>query len=539
MVAAFEFMERRRPDAPRSRAVPGDRLFWQEHGEYILTFSSPPSPRELELLTDLGYEPITGASGILALGNFVGRLRVQGVEIGIPSSKLGPEGMSGLLEAAVGLAANLIYGWSAPTGFPAHGQAAARRPVPYHQLQYLKHVMLDERVGQRLQDAFAVVEERPTQRFVAGYPVVPITQARAIDAKTVRDMHRHPERLTEVTSDHPWHSHPLALRPAAHGAGDERLFPRAVSVPRGHLVYDTPENRFLRHFVTLCLMVVGRFVDHPALHRSLRRNCRTMLATLESMASARFLEDVADVYGLVAPTQALAKLPGYRELLQIYRDLVVQPALPPAQEEATRFLEGKDVALLYEYWVFLKIVEAASRERPPGRPKIATKGSDLGVLIPRGLEVAIGDDTRITYNGRFGHDPERGSYSTPFRPDVTLRVGPRCHVFDAKYRLDRPPFSEEEDLDTKERETFSFNRGDLYKMHSYRDALRPVDCAWIVYPGHEFCFFDIEHGRRVDSAAADDFRGVGAVPLRPAASTTHLEALVARLLHADDHAPLR
>jgi hypothetical protein len=528
---AFEFRERRLSGAALSPAFPGERLSWREHGEYIVKFSSPPSPRELELFIDLGYEPITSASGILSLGNFVGHLRLQGVPIDITSSKLGPEGTSRLLEDVVQLAAALIYGWSTPTGLPARGKAASRRPVAYHQLQYLKHVMLDEVIGSRLQDAFAVVEERPTQRFALDYPVLPVARTRAVDARTVLEVFRHPERLAAIAPEHPWYSHPLALRPAGAAVGDERLFPFEVAVPRGHLAYDTPENRFVAHLVSLCLLVVGRFVDRPVLHNSLRRGCREMLSTLERMAGAGFLEGVRELDALASPTQALAKLPGYRELLQIYRDLFVQPTLPPAQEEASRFLEGKDVPLLYEYWVFLKIVEAVVRVRRTSKPKIATIGSDLGVLIARGLELAIADDIHIVYNRRFGHDPERGSYSTPLRPDVTICAGSRSHIFDAKYRLDRPPFSDAEDqLEIEERETFTFKRGDLYKMHTYRDALKPVDSAWVVYPGHEFAFFDVKLGRSADPGAIGEFRGVGAVPLRPATQTTDLETLIRRLL---------
>jgi hypothetical protein len=189
VATALEFRERRKLDAPRSHAVRGDRLSWQEHAEYILTFSTPPSRRELESLIDLGYESITATSGIFPLGNFVGRLRLQGVDVDIVSAKLGAEGASRLLEDVVRLAANLIYGWSAPTSFPAAGDAAARRPVPYHQLQYLKHVMLDETIGRRLQDAFALVEEHPTRRFAVDYPVVPVGRARAIDARAIRDIH--------------------------------------------------------------------------------------------------------------------------------------------------------------------------------------------------------------------------------------------------------------------------------------------------------------------------------------------------------------
>jgi hypothetical protein len=530
VAAAFHFRERRHADAPHSHATHGERLGWRENAEYVLTFPSAPAARELEALTDLGYEPITPTSGIFPLGNFVGRLRIQGVNIDIVSSKLGAEGAARLLDDVVRLAANLIYGWSAPTGFGAVGDAAARRPVPYHQLQYVKHVMLDEAIGRRLQDAFAVVEEHPTQRFAVEYPVVPVAKARAIDCRTLLELHRHPGRLVKLGPGDRWYDHPLALAPQAVGAADRRLFPLAVAVPRGHLVYDTPENRFVRHLVSLCLMIIGRFVDHPALQESLRRACRTMLSTLEGMASARFLVDVAEMRGLTGPTQALVKLPGYRELFRIYRDLFVQPSLPPAHDEAARFLEGKDIALLYEYWVFLKVVDAVTRARGV-QPRLTTRVTELGALIPEGIAVVVGQGVEVAYNRRFRYDPVGGSYSTPLRPDVTLRVDDACHIFDAKYRLDRSPFREDADeAEADERESFSFKRGDLYKMHTYRDALPLADSAWVVYPGHEFTFFEVERGRRETLEAVETFRGVGAVPLRHAALTNHLERVVERLL---------
>lgn len=532
MPAAFHFRERRRPDAPRAQAVVGERLAWRENAEYVLTFTSQPTARELETLADLGYEPITQTSGLFPLGNFVGRLRIHGVDIDIVSAKLGADGAARLLDDVVRLAANLIYGWSAPTGFGAIGDAAATRPVPYHQLQYLKHVMLDEAIGRRLQDAFAVVEEHPTQRFAVDYPVVPVGKARAIDGRTTRDLHRHPERLVEIGPTERWYDHPLALQPQPAGAADRRLFPLAVAVPRGHLVYDTPENRFVRHLVSLCLMIAGRFVDHPALHQSLRRACRTILSTLEGMASARFLADVAEIRGLTAPTQGLVKLPGYRELLQIHRDLFVQPSLPLAHEEARRFLEAKDIALLYEYWVFLQVVDAVARERGV-QPRLTTRLTELDALIPKGIAVRIGADVEVAYNRLFRYGTVDGSYSTPLRPDVTLQVGATCHIFDAKYRLDRSPFREDADAtETDERESFSFKRGDLYKMHTYRDALRAADSAWVLYPGDEFAFFEAERGWCEAVEAVEHFSGVGAVPVRPAELTDDLERLVRRLLSA-------
>lgn len=151
-----------------------------------------------------------------------------------------------------------------------------------------------------------------------------------------------------------------------------------------------------------------------------------MLSVLEGMAAARFLAHAAEMRGLTAPTQGLVKVPGYRELLQIYRELSVQPSLPPDHDEARRFLEAKDIALLYEYWVFLKVVDAVARERGV-QPRLTTRLTELDALIPKGIAVRIGAD-EVAYNRLFRYGTVDGSYSTPLRPDVTLQVGATCHT---------------------------------------------------------------------------------------------------------------
>ena len=79
----------------------------------------------------------------------------------------------------------------------------------------------------------------------------------------------------------------------------------------------------------------------------------------------------------------------------------------------------------------------------------------------------------------------------PLRPDIALAIstGPNAglHLFDAKFWLDRPdtllPIADEETDDERQHEQRgTFKRADLYKMHTYRDAIPEARTVWILYP---------------------------------------------------------
>ena len=79
------------------------------------------------------------------------------------------------------------------------------------------------------------------------------------------------------------------------------------------------------------------------------------------------------------------------------------------------------------------------------------------------------------------------------------------HLFDAKFRVNDtgPLLDENEDVDEDERQGV-FKRADVYKMHTYRDAITEARSAWVMYPGTVFQRFD-----------ADEKGAVGAIPVKP------------------------
>jgi predicted component of viral defense system (DUF524 family) len=72
----------------------------------------------------------------------------------------------------------------------------------------------------------------------------------------------------------------------------------------------------------------------------------------------------------------------------------------------------------------------------------------------------------------------------------------------------------EDSEDAAEERRGIFKRGDIYKMHTYRDALPAARSVWILYPGTETRFYaatDAQDGRYIDGIGmlADPCEGVG------------------------------
>jgi hypothetical protein len=523
---AFRYWPRRGEQTIKIAHI-GESVTFNEQVEYVLSFPHPLSVAEQQRLTTLGGELIRPELAILSFGNFIGRAGLAGATIDVVSTKIGPDGVSRLLQEVSEIASSLIFGWRAPLGFQAAGDRSRHAAVPYHQLQFLRQMMLAERSGVRLQDWLGIIERNPTRRFEPERPVVLVNRVRRLDQRAITSIFTRLERLVPVPAGVAVAGSRLAGK-LLIGNPHERHFPQTVAAPRGRLSFDTPENRFVRHVVNECLALVCRFVDHPKLHDELKSDCRRMLGILEEAATAPFLAEAGRLNGFQAPTQALAKADGYRELFGFWTDLTAHASLPQHAAETSRLLEGRDVATLYEYWVFIKILEAIvsiTRAEPTG-PALVER-DELGETLALGLVTAVGPRISVSFNRTYQR--ARGTaYSTPLRPDVIVQVGETLYAFDAKYRLMRFEVSETD----ADEDAATYKRADLYKMHTYRDAIAGLKAAFVVYPGTEFVFFERSGNKRAQASAVTLLDGVGAVPLRPldADPAAELRALLAVLL---------
>ena len=223
----------------------------------------------------------------------------------------------------------------------------------------------------------------------------------------------------------------------------------------------------------------------------------------------------------------LQRKEGYREILQAW--LMFDLAAKLSWKGGDNVYEAgkRNVAVLYEYWVFFKLLEVISRVfdiDPVSINKLVKTDADqINLEIQQGKMTMIEGlydagkrkfNVRFYYNRTFVHTRESeelykaGSWTMNMRPDYTLSIWPGeidmeqaekedliVHIhFDAKYRVNKvdfgldDPVNEEQMSDDllnekKEQEEGIYKRADLLKMHAYKDAIRRTSGAYILYPG--------------------------------------------------------
>lgn len=347
-------------------------------------------------------------------------------------------------------------------------------------------------------------------------------------------------------------THPLARRGVTS-------LPRRFETNRPEPSRDTAENRFIRFALRDFADFLTRI--HSLLSRRDRErsaavlvDCRTLQNYVEEILSGPVFRDISDrdqILPLGSPV--LQRRADYREVLRawIQFNLAAQLSWDGADDV---FLAGKrDVAQLYEFWVFFRILEVCERQfelRGEALANLFKFGEDgFAFVLKSGRALDLTGlwkregralQMRLSYNRTFKRRPnppgdaERsfpnaGSWTQPMRPDYTISFWPTSlteaqaeaadrmsHLhFDAKYRIEAlAELFGAGEIDEAEPGLAavlgSAKRSDLLKMHAYRDAIRRSVSAFVLYPGSE---------TRKWRSETEILPGLGAIALAPGDNT--------------------
>lgn len=302
-----------------------------------------------------------------------------------------------------------------------------------------------------------------------------------------------------------------------------------------------------------------------------RDECRDWL-------SENLWREVGELRFVPLSSQLLQKREGYKDVLEAWTALQLGLRLP--WEDGNRIADGvegdvRPVYELYEFWCFF-CLRAILRDLcgPEKLPKSGTgdgllsvTGEGLQINLKRGarsrlefewqgLQIALFYNRTFRYNESF--EGWQGSYSGTFHPDYSIRVQNPAGVmhwlhFDAKYKLDLRQWQNEvqnsyaatgdvlpsgqegaaADVGDEE-ESGRFVRGDLYKMHAYRDAILGSRGAYVLFPGAGSQSSTFVRHASPGYRVTYDIPGVGAFPLRPGVTgqTDGLKAFIGGVLGA-------
>lgn len=434
----------------------------------------------------------------------------------------------------------LLLSWDAPTSLRFSSDPEKQHELLLEQFLFLRSFMTDERLSRLLE----AISRNPHSHLIRETSWVPSSLARSSD----------------------YLSDPSGMLRDWRTSGG-RPIPGEVRDVRKDDTHDTAPNRFIKfalgQFRQICTEVCAHKWTKENQTSTLGMEASEMLGQIDAILARRFFRDVGRMQRLPLDNQTLQKREGYREVLQAWLMTQAATTLDWAGERDCYKGNTRDVATLYEYWIFIQLhkvleslegLEALDGEANDPARFISAKDGQLTInlrqgqhsrsrFIWRGARTELHID--LEYERSFGSTKEAtrsGSYTRKFRPDYTLSIYPADHPdesaaekagkvaylhLDAKYRAEdiasvfgKADFSDDdianEKLESKAERTY--RRGDLLKMHTYNDALRHSIGSYVLYPGTK-----VEEAEKLPKFH-EIAPGVGAMVMKPG-NTQCLESI--------------
>lgn len=327
---------------------------------------------------------------------------------------------------------------------------------------------------------------------------------------------------------------------------------------------DTPENRFIKYvlqeFLFFCESCSEKFEQYS---RS-RLEAKALSDKLTKILNHSFFKEISRPDSLKLNSPVLQRKSGYREILNAWLKYDLAARLIWEGGNDVYETGKKDIATLYEYWLFFTLLdllkEVFSIEPKNIHELIIFEKDRLALNLKQGRTIALKGEyitpgrklnIEFSYNKSFGGGkkyPDAGSWTTTLRPDYTLSVWPTelshaeaelkeliTHIhFDAKYKVNNfyelvNTGTNTEELDTikKEEKKGTFKNADLLKMHAYKDAIRRTSGAYVLYPG--------EGETKPFRGFHEIIPGLGAFVLKPDNDETGKEDLKKFILKVVNH----
>jgi predicted component of viral defense system (DUF524 family) len=336
---------------------------------------------------------------------------------------------------------------------------------------------------------------------------------------THKPMRWTPSAVRQLVTSNPRREVPASV-PLRTQFGLESVAER-VLVPRKSRDLDTLENRFVKfalgEFRAFLTHAYGVFDSSLGWGVSAALS-RRLAATVEDWLGRSLFREVGEMRFAPLGSPVLQRKAGYREVLRWWLRFRTAAEISWEGGEALFHAGQRDVASLYEYWLFFELLgwfcqKCRAGNRPAveeliegleeGSPNLRLRKSmELGPFVGTFAGQSRRLNARFAYNRRFEVTRERhlgGSWTRRLHPDYTLTFWPAelteaeaerqellVHVhFDAKYRVEdiEGLFGAEGSDDADDELEGNYKRQDLLKMHAYRDAIKRSQGAYVLYPG--------------------------------------------------------
>lgn len=339
--------------------------------------------------------------------------------------------------------------------------------------------------GGALMSAFETILRDPYRVLVEHDEFVPFHEVTEIDTDSILNIFSNSQYLSENNG-----GIAIADKLKSKVTG-KKYVPTNVFQHINEETFDTLENRFIKYFLNNLLNsieLLKKNYNFSKLFES--EETRRTIGYLNLIRHDSFFNEISDMTYFPSQSQVLQKRDGYKELLALYNEYISSKS--PLFDDIQNPIDSRNIADLYEYWCFFELTDQLKDVFDSHQADIEIKvNNEFG--LQDNLKVAF-DNFELHYNRMFSSGANKSnfkSYSVNLKPDFTLinkTTGEKL-VFDAKFRFDIEDFNSEDSSGSETGELKNNNdierlakKADIYKMHTYKDAL-DAKAAIILYPG--------------------------------------------------------
>lgn len=377
------------------------------------------------------------------------------------------------------------------------------------------------------------IMSQPHHVLETTHQVLPSHKVKKTDGRTIRWIKKHPDQAKRVN-------------------GEIRI-ERALAV-RKQVSYDTKENQLTKYILLSTARKLESFKKNYL--KLQRKEDQAVIAKIDGMVrelnrrcNTTFWADVEAKEASSGMSLVFSMAPGYRDLYKYY--LMLLRGLSITGDVFN--ISVKDLALLYEYWCFIKLNSMMKdRYELISQDIVKVQGNGLFVSLVKGSSSKVkyrnsenGEVITLSYNPKSGQVP-----TVAQKPDNVLslekktvnQVGKKVkyeYVFDAKYRVN--PALEGSDYYNTISHTPGPETDDINTMHRYRDAIvyhngadpyeRTMFGAYVLFP-----YANKEEYRNHEFFESIEKVNIGGLPFLPSETSMVQDMLDALIADSPDSA---
>ena len=400
-------------------------------------------------------------SGVISFGNEIGLsdliVQVDGINylrltIEVFPTKISyKEDYKAIVEDVTREVYNVVFDFLKKT-YLGYQQNDSLSSSPVEYFAVIQHIFRD------YLKAADMILSQPHHLLETIHEVLPSHKAKRIDNRSLRWIEKHPEQAGVI--------------------GGRVCVAKTLSVKK-QITYDTKENRLTKHILLTTIKKLENFKQNylnlqRTEDKAVINRIDNMIRNLRRRSNASFLSEVGAHESSTGMSLVFSMAPGYRDLYKYY--LMLLRGLSITGD--VFHISVKDLAVLYEYWCFIKL-NSLMKERYElvSQNIVKVQGNGLYLSLVKGSRSEVkyrnsetGEIIVLSYNPKETELPTGTQ-----RPDNVLKLNKKGtkttyeYVFDAKYRIN--PALPGTDYYNSISHKPGPEVGDINTMHRYRDAI--------------------------------------------------------------------